>query len=221
MAIADINTKERIQNKADELFMKYGIRSVSMDDIANALGMSKKTIYQYFSDKNELVDAVVDKEIQEMQQDCARFRDGSKNAIEEIILSLDDFVEQFRNINPIVVHDLEKFHFRSHQRFMEHKNKYLFEIFRDNIERGIKEGLFREEIDMEVLSKFRLESLMLPFNLDIFPPGKFNLADVCKEITEHWLFGLASLKGYKLILKYKEERIKAKHYDSLPGSKAK
>ncbi|HEX6193727.1 MAG TPA: helix-turn-helix domain-containing protein, partial [Chitinophagaceae bacterium] len=54
-----MDTKERIQNKAEELFMQFGIRSVSMDDIANNLGMSKKTVYQYFVDKDELVEAVV------------------------------------------------------------------------------------------------------------------------------------------------------------------
>ncbi len=67
---AEPNTKVRIRQKADELFTKYGIRSVSMDDIANALGMSKKTIYQYFVDKDELVEAVLEADINQMQTDC-------------------------------------------------------------------------------------------------------------------------------------------------------
>ena len=59
--MTEIDTRERIKQKAHDLFMQYGLRSVSMDDIANSLGMSKKTIYQYFADKDELVDAVVER----------------------------------------------------------------------------------------------------------------------------------------------------------------
>jgi hypothetical protein len=65
-----IEAKERILLKAKALFMQYGIRSVSMDDIANSLGMSKKTLYQYYADKDELVDAVVEQHINEIQCDC-------------------------------------------------------------------------------------------------------------------------------------------------------
>src|SRR5689334_12645565 len=106
--IAEPNTKERIRQKADELFMKYGIRSVSMDDIANALGMSKKTIYQYFVDKDELVDAVVEADISNMQHDCASVMNDAKDAVHEIFLSIDRLLEQFRNMNPMLIYDLEK-----------------------------------------------------------------------------------------------------------------
>ena len=84
--IAELNTKERIRQKADELFMKYGIRSVSMDDIANALGMSKKTIYQYFVDKDELVDSVVEFDINSMQTDCLALIKDAHDAVQEIFL---------------------------------------------------------------------------------------------------------------------------------------
>lgn len=221
MTATETLTKERIRQKADELFMKLGIRNVSMDDIANALGMSKKTIYQYFTDKNDLVDAVVVKSLEDMQHDCGQCFEHSRDAIHEIFLTMEQILEQFRNMTPVVLMDLEKLHNASYQKFRDHKNKFLLQIIRNNIDRGIREGLYREDVNPDTISRFRLESIMIPFNMEIFPPNRYNLADVTKEIIEHYVFGLATTKGHKLILKYKEERTKAKHYETLPGSKAK
>jgi AcrR family transcriptional regulator len=201
-----MDIKERIQAKADELFMQYGIRSISMDDIAAGLAMSKKTLYQFFADKDELVDAVVDKEIKKGQCDCVACRQQSKDAVDEIFITMEFIAEQFRNMNPMVLYDLEKFHVASFQKFLKHKNEFLLEVIRKNLERGIKEELFRPEINVDVMSKFRLESMMIAFNMLVFPPRKYNLVDVTQEIIEHYLYGLATLKGHKLILKYKSDK---------------
>ncbi|MBI5857954.1 MAG: TetR/AcrR family transcriptional regulator [Sphingobacteriales bacterium] len=201
-----MDQKERIQAKADEMFMRYGIRSVSMDDIAAQLAISKKTLYQFFSDKDELVDAVVDAELKRGQRDCVQCLKVSKNAVEEIFITMDQIAEQFRNMNPVVLYDLEKFHPASYNRFLKHKHEFLLEVIRKNMERGIREELFRPEINVDILSKFRLESMMIAFNLNVFPPRKYNLVEVTQEIIEHYLYGLATLKGHKLILKYKQEK---------------
>lgn len=198
--------KERIQAKADELFMRYGIRSVSMDDIAAQLAISKKTVYQFYADKDELVDAVVDNELKKGQKDCTQCRSISKDAVEEIFITMEQIAEQFRNMNPMVLFDLEKFHPAAFQKFLKHKNEFLLEVIRKNMERGIREELFRPEINVDVLSKFRLESMMIAFNMMVFPPRKYNLIEVTQEIIEHYLYGLATLKGHKLILKYKQEK---------------
>jgi AcrR family transcriptional regulator len=198
--------KERISVKAHELFMQYGIRSVSMDDIANSLGMSKKTLYQYFVDKDELVDAVVDGHIAFIQTDCASCRRDAKDAVHEIFITMDRIIEQLSNMNPMVLNDLAKFHFKAFQRFKEHKDKFLAKIIIENIEWGKTEDLYRSDIDMDVMSKFRLESMMIPFNISVFPPGKYNLAEISGQIIEHFVYGLATIKGHKLILKYKQEK---------------
>lgn len=193
--------------------MRYGIRSVSMDDIAMQLGMSKKTLYQYFADKDELVDAVLGDEVSQGQRDCTKCFTDSKDAVDEIFLTMEHIIEQFRNMNPMVLYDLQKFHFNSFQKFLQYKNEFLFEVIRKNMERGIREELFRPEINVDVLSRFRLESMMMAFNMDIFPPRKYSLADVTREIIEHYLYGLSTLKGHKLILKYNEQRQKKISYE--------
>jgi predicted DNA-binding protein YlxM (UPF0122 family) len=206
-----MEVKERIQEKANELFLQYGIRSVSMDDIANALGMSKKTIYQYFADKDELVDAVVDAHITMMQSNCGNCRTGAKDAVHEMMMTMEMIIEQLTNMNPMVLNDLAKFHFRSYQRFLEHKNKFLARIIHDNIEWGKKEELYRPEVNTDVMSKYRLESMMIPFNISIFPPGKYNLAATSGQIIEHFVYGLATINGHKLIQKYKLENKSTSH----------
>lgn len=207
--------KERILVKAEELFMQYGIRSVSMDDIANHLGMSKKTLYQYFSDKDELVDEVVDGHIKEIQGDCLDCRRSAQDAIHEIFITMEQIVEEFSNMNPLLLHDLEKFHYKAYRRFRDHKDKFLAQIIRENIEWGIRDELYRPDINIDVICKYRLESMMIPFNVAVFPPGKYNLATTSEIIIEHFTYGLATIKGHKLIQKYNEQlQKKQKHEEA-------
>lgn len=206
MSTNETSSKDRIRLKADELFMRYGIRSVSMDDIASQLGMSKKTIYQFYSDKDELVDAVVDTHLGMMEGDCTRCHENAANAVEEIMLTMDYLADMGNNINPMVLHDLEKFHFRAFDKFQKHKNQYLYQVMRDNIVWGINEGLYRADINTDILAKFRLETALLAFNVDVYPPSKYHFSDVCRAILEHFLYGLVSQKGYTLVLQYQDNR---------------
>lgn len=203
-----METKERILIKAEELFMQFGIRSVSMDDIANNLGMSKKTLYQYFADKDELVDGVVEGHIKEIQEDCLCCKKEAANAIHEIFIMMERIMVEFSNMNPMLLYDLEKFHHKAYQRFRDHKDKFLLQIIQDNIEWGIKDELYREGVDIDVMSKFRIESMMIPFNVTVFSPGKYNLATTSELIIENFTYGLATIKGHKLIQKYNEQRQK-------------
>ena len=200
--------KERIQQKAKDLFHRYGIKSITMDEIATQLGASKKTIYQYFSDKDELVDTIISEMIGGAEHRCDHNLESSRDAIHELFQAIDFVEEIFSEMNPAMMYDLERFHPQSYKRFLDYKNKYLLQLIRQNLRRGIEEELYRADINIEILAKFRLEGMMLAFSQDIFPATKFNLAELHKVIIEHFLFGVSSLKGYKLILKYQQERLK-------------
>lgn len=201
--------KERIQLKAKELFHRYSFKSVTMDEIASQLGVSKKTIYQYYSDKDELVDGVVAKIISYAQQCCNANIVSSKDAVHELFQVMDFVQEIFSDMNPSMVYDLERFHPQAYRLFLDHKNRYLYDVIRRNIKRGMDEGLYRTDIHVEIITRFRLESMMLAFNPEFFPASKYNIADVQKLIIEHFLFGVSTPKGYKLIQKYQQERIKS------------
>ncbi len=206
--MAEIDNKERIKTQATTLFMKYGVRSVSMDDIANELGMSKKTIYQFYSDKDELVDAVIEEEIQQSECCCENDRNGSENAIHELFLAMDMIVDMFRSMNPSLLHDIQKYHPSAWQKFHKHKNDYLYNIIRENLVRGIKEELFREDLNIDILARFRVEFMLLAFNPEFQARVKHSLVEIEEELIIHYLFGLVNAKGHKLILKYQQDRNK-------------
>ena len=186
--------------------MRLGIRAVSMDEIATQSGVSKKTIYQFYKDKDELVDAVMQSEEQSVHQDSKECLEQSENAVEEILLTLSRVYARFSKMNPVVISDMQRFHAKAHNRFQKLKYEHLNNVIQDNIQRGIQEGLYRKSLNIEVITKYRLESIMIPFNLNVYPSSEYSLADVAKELMEHFLFGLATLKGHELILKYKEQK---------------
>lgn len=198
--------KERILLKSHELFSRYGIRSVSMDDIAAQLGISKKTVYQYYADKDELVNAVFNGVMEENKQQCCMNKNQGENAIHEVFLSFDMVQEMLANMNPSVLFDMQKYHPSAFKKFQDYRNNFLYQLIRDNIERGIKEGLYREDIDVDVLTRFRIHSIMLAFDAEVFPANKTNLVYIELQLLEHFLYGLATTKGQKLIQKYKNQR---------------
>ncbi|MFT3937033.1 MAG: TetR/AcrR family transcriptional regulator [Chitinophagaceae bacterium] len=204
----EIDNKERIKIQATELYRKYGIRSVSMDDIANALGMSKKTIYQYYADKDELVDAVIEHEIKHSENCCQLDRNKSENAIHELFLAMDMVVEIFRSMNVSVLHDMQKYHPRAFQKFHKHKNDFLYNVTRENLVRGIKEDIYRDDLNVNIIARYRVDSLLLSFDPEFQAKTKHNLAEIEQEIILMYVHGLANAKGHKLILKYKQERTK-------------
>lgn len=206
--MADVETGIRIKQRARDLFMQYGLRSVSMDDIAGNLGMSKKTIYQHYADKDELIVAVIEEELQHNQAICDKDRHSSENAVHEIFLAMDMVVELFSSMNPSLIYDMQKYHPNAFQKFQQHKNEYLYNVIRDNMKRGIQDGLYRSELNVDIMARYRVESMMLPFNPDFQIKLKYNLARIEEEFIIHFLFGLASPKGYKLIQKYQDERNK-------------
>jgi len=203
-----MEVQERILTKATDLFVRYGIRSITMDEIALQLGISKKTIYQFYADKNELVDAVLVKYLEYHRNCCENNRLAGKNAIHEIFLAMQMVQDMFENMNSSMLYDLEKYHHLAFQRFIQYKYKFLYKVIKENLQKGVEEELYRNDFDIDLLATIRLETMMLPFNQDAFPKNKYNLGEVHQQLMEHFLFGIASVKGHKLILKYKEERNK-------------
>jgi len=202
--------KQRIQLKARELFMRYGFRSVTMDEIAGQMGISKKTLYQFFEDKDALVEAVMQAEMAYMQRKCIKQNHESENAIDELFKDMDSMEAVVDSLNPQIIFDLEKFYPKTFDKFKRHKNTFMFDVIRKNLQRGIQEGVYREDIDIDIIAKFRLESAFIMFNQDLFPYGKYSVLKVSSEIYQLYLHGIATPKGKKLIEKYIQQRQKNK-----------
>ncbi|CAN5462101.1 TetR/AcrR family transcriptional regulator [soil metagenome] len=193
----------RIIRGGEELFMQAGIKSVTMDDIARHLGMSKKTIYQFFKDKNELVIALVRRKLAEDEENMCALISNSGNVIEEMINMMKCSEEIFSRINPIVIHDMQKYHPDAWKEFQNFKSKVLISTLETLLTKGIKQGYVRPEIDVKIMARMRVNEVEMGFNTNIFPMAEFSLWKVQYQFLEHFNYGICTLKGYKLLNQYK------------------
>lgn len=207
--MTEIDPKERIKLAAHELIMKYSMRTVSMDDIANSVGMSKKTVYQYFKDKDDLVTEVVESVIAENRCFCDKHLEKSENAVHEIFLAMKMMIEMFESMNPNIIYEMQKYHSRAFRRFQEYKTQFLLSQLENNIIRGIAEELYRPELNAKILSRYRIETMFIPFQPEFQRslPEETLLA-LHDEIILNFLFGMVTPKGYKLAVKYMAELAK-------------
>jgi AcrR family transcriptional regulator len=194
---------ERIVTGSEELFLKAGIKSVTMDDIATHLGMSKKTIYQFFKDKNELVFALVKKKLKDDEDQMAAIISQSGNVIEEMINMMKCSEDIFSRINPIVIHDLQKYHPDAWKQFQEFKSGVLVHTLEVLLNKGIKQGYIRPDIDVKILARMRVAQVEMGFNASLFPVSEFSIWKVQYQMLEHFNYGICTLKGYKLLNQYK------------------
>lgn len=195
--------KERIIAGARELFFRHGMKSVTMDDLAAHLAISKKTLYQYYDDKEELIYEITAEEIRFHAAEVTTIREQAADSIEEILLAMQMLSRMMNKISPTVFYDLQKYYQRSWKRFTEFKNHQMCDFIEENLRRGIKQGLYRKELDLKIMARLRLEELQMGYNPEIFPPDRFNIFQVQLSMMEHFLYGITTMKGYGLIEKYK------------------
>lgn len=200
-------TREKILKGAELLFMKYGVRSISMDDIARHLSVSKKTLYQYFADKDELVTTVSKSHMAADKCEYEEITNNAENAIDELHKIAICLKRDMEAMNPTLLHDIQKFHPKAWAIWEEYKSGYIYNSVVRNIKQGIADGHFRPEINPHILAAKRLGVIEMSFDERVFPSAKFNLAEVQTQLFEHFVYGLTTEKGKKLYLKYKENYI--------------
>lgn len=149
--------EELILARAKTLFFTYGLKSVSMDDLARAAGVSKKTVYQFFADKQELVRKVAGQLIACHHQAWARSRAEARNAVEEVFLQVQLPFAALAEVHPSFFYDLEKFFPLSWQLVTRHRDETLVPFIEGNLQRGIGEGLYRADVDRPLATYIRLQ----------------------------------------------------------------
>lgn len=197
--------RERILQTAEALFRKFGIRSVTMDEIASELGISKKTIYQNFEDKDSIVHEIARLNMMCDIEESERIHKESANPIEQVFREATLLRKQASTINPAVFYDLKKYHPKTWQLFQEYNKVNFLEIVKNNLREGIAQGLYRAEIDIEILARLRLEEVEFAFNRDVFPPEKFNQTEVHTTFIDHYLRGIMTQKGLDFYEKCKQD----------------
>ncbi|MEM0993512.1 MAG: TetR/AcrR family transcriptional regulator [Bacteroidota bacterium] len=193
-----MSIKEQITEQAGKLFMRYGIRSVSMDDIASKLGMSKKTIYQYFENKSDLIQQVT---LSHIQQDLAVFnsiRDSADNAVEELMNFAQYLMETIRQVSPTAMYDLQKYYRESFCKVQEVHRQYVYSTIKENIERGQQQDIYRAEINADIAARMYVAASHAVMDEDVFPMENYKKEEIIKEFIHQFVHGWASDKGLEL-----------------------
>ena len=185
--------------------MRFGVRSVTMDDIARQAGVSKKTIYQEFSDKNQLVYDTFSRALENDKCIMDNFPQLKDGVIEHMTGMATYIRERFGDMNPLVLNEIQRYYPEAWQLFEDFKENHIYEEIVGVLEKGKEEGFFRPEIDTRILAMMRLEQMMFSWDPVKFPPSKFNAVDLQIEIFEHFLFGIFTEKGRKAYLKQKTQ----------------
>lgn len=175
-----------------------------MDDIARMAGVSKKTIYQEFTDKNQLVYETFDLAIatdKKLMDQIPKYQDG----VIEHILGLSAFIrKRFSDFNPMVLNEIQRYFPQCWQLFEEFKNKHIVNEIIALLEKGKSEGVIRKEINSEIIALMRMEQMMLTFDPLKFPTSKYNHVELQLQIFEHFLYGIFTDKGKDAYLNQKE-----------------
>jgi hypothetical protein len=126
------------------------------------------------------------------------------DAVDEIIQTMKYMAVMFTQMNPNLFYDMQKYHPESWQKFKAFKETSITGCIERNLERGVSEGLYRKSVNIKIIAKLRTEEIEMAMNPAIFPAEKFNLLEVQVQLLAHFLHGITTLKGHKLINKYNQ-----------------
>jgi AcrR family transcriptional regulator len=186
---------KNILSKVRELYMKYGIKSITMDDVAKELGISKKTLYQYVTDKDDLVGKFIENEIRIRQTEiCKCFKTGF-NAIEELFEIAIFMNKLMKDQNPATEHDLKKYYPHHFKNSVKARREGIFNYILLNLRKGKKEGLYREELDEELIAKLYLSRAESIQQNDLFTIEEFTSIKHFIELLVYHIRGIATEEG--------------------------
>ena len=194
--------REKIIDGASDLIMQFGIRTVTMDDIAKHLSISKKTIYLYFKDKRELVNTITQAHLAAEEERFDSVVEESENAVHEMILVSKCLRESMQEIKINIMNELQKFYPEAWKLYMEFKQNVMKRSIRDVIERGQAEGHFRNEIDAELVALMRIEQVQTFFMNKSYTTKQNSLTEVQLQLFDHFIHGLFTIDGHKLFNQY-------------------
>lgn len=191
--------KHRIIEEAAIMFRTYGIRAVTMDMLASQMGISKRTIYEVFNDKDELLKGVMKWMTEKQKEVMARILSESDNVIVAIFKMLDLMNDHFQKMSPAFQMDIKRLHRDVLNNIGEQNELPYYKNNSEILIRGIKEGVFRDDIDVEIINKCMLEVARMSNDKDIFPPDAFLNKDVIRNFYINYLRGISTQKGLDLI----------------------
>jgi AcrR family transcriptional regulator len=200
-----LSTEKNILEGAKNLFMQFGLKSITMDDIAKKVGVSKKTIYQFFNDKGSIVIKSVQEHFSEHKSDIEKALGKSDNAIQSLYNISKCMKKHVESSNPTVLYDLQRYFPKAYKKFLEFRDNFMHNKLRNILTQGIEEGYFRPELNAHVLVIMRIVQVESTFNAEIYPRDQFDFKMLHEQLLDHFIHGLLTEKGKEKYKQYLNE----------------
>lgn len=186
---------DHLLKQAGEIFMRYGLKSVTMDDVCRELGISKKTLYQHVTDKNDLISKVLDQDIEADEKLICALQSSALSAIDELLHIQKMVTMKVQHMHSSIIYDLKKYYPESWGRIIKHRNEFIVGCIEQNIEKGQKEGLFRLDINSAVIARIYSAQIEATIDPMLFTGLKVNTATIYAEAMRYHIRGIATEKG--------------------------
>lgn len=194
--------RDRILEMALKLFRIYGVKGVTMFDIARDCGISKKTVYEHFSDKESLIGEGMQQLLNNHSNYLTQSHTEAKDAIDELVRNMKYITGMARTLNPVMLFEIQKYHPDIWNKIEAFKGNYILDGIRKNLERGMSEGLYRQHLNLNIIARMRQLQLEAAFDQLQYPADKFEMPEVMDQVTAHFVLGIATIKGHKLVNQY-------------------
>lgn len=193
-----------ILDTTESLFKRYGIRSISMEDISKELGMSKKTLYQFVENKPDLIEKFLQYMLKKSNS-CVTDDSSGMNAIDILLQVSIKVSKEIEDVNPVIAFDLEKFYPALYRSFVMAKREHVYLKIKENLEQGAAEGLYRTDIDFDLVAKLYVQKLIDIHNPDFLSSVDFNVEKVFQVMFDNHIRGISNTSGLSYYEKKKLE----------------
>jgi AcrR family transcriptional regulator len=194
--------REKIIHKSADLFLSYGFKSVTMDDIANALGISKKTIYQHFDNKTKLVEATTLSMFNMISHGIDCICALEKNPIEEVYEIKKFVMTHLKDEKSSPQYQLQKYYPKISGTLKKKQLEKMLSCVKDNLEKGVKQGLYRDSINIDFISRIYFNSMTSLKDQDVFPLENFSMNALMELFLEYHLRAICTSKGLEILTQF-------------------
>ena len=194
-----LKMEHKIIEKATEMFLTLGFKSVTMDDIASGMGISKKTIYQHFENKNDLVEAVTMNLFETISCGIDEIITLNQNPIEELFDIKDFVMKNLKNESTSPIYQLQKYYPQIHKTLMSRQFDKMGDCVVDNLKKGIEQNVFRSDINVELIARFYFAGMTSIKDAELFNPIQFSTKDVQETYLEYHLRGICTCEGVTIL----------------------
>jgi AcrR family transcriptional regulator len=195
-------TAKEILAGAKKLYMRYGIKSVTMDDVARELGISKKTLYQHVDNKTDLVNKIIKDHISTEKSCLGAMEEEASDPIEHMLMIARYVTQVLREVRPAAMYDLQKYYRDAWKIMDKFQQEHVYRTIRANLEKGIDQGLYRDDIDADIIAKLYVGKTMIITDEELFPMREYNRDQLFNEYMTYHLRGILSDQGLKKFKTY-------------------